>query len=68
MVIFGSQHSSLVAHWLSGTGNCGSNPSEGEKLSSFIFESRFYDCFLPWNLGQFKCCLFSNDQIKAVLY
>ena len=68
MVISGSQHCSLVAHRLSVPGNCGSNPSEGEKLSSFIFEAQFYDCCLPLNSGEFKCRLFSNDQIHAVHY
>ena len=33
-----SQCCSLVAHWLSVIGDCGSNPGEGEKFCCFVFE------------------------------
>ena len=40
---------SLVVHWLSGSGDCRSNPVGGEYFSSFGFESRSHDCSLLLN-------------------
>ena len=39
--------SSLVTHWPSIPGDCGSSPSEGEKFALFVFESLSHDCRLP---------------------
>ena len=45
----GGQRSFLVAHWLTIPGDLGSNPSGGEKISSFIFEFWSHDCHVPLN-------------------
>ena len=34
----------LVAHWLSVSGDWGSNPCREEKNSWFVFESQSHDC------------------------
>ena len=42
------KHSSLVADLLSVPGNCGSNPSDGEKISAFILSHDFMIAVYLW--------------------
>ena len=58
------QGRSMVAHWLSVTGDFGSNPGAVENFSSSVFVSQSYDCLLPSNKFMNMQC----DRVHELLH
>ena len=61
----------MVTHWLLVPGDCGSNSGGGEKLTSFVFESRSHDCCYTQEAITKKCMLtlvFGRFVSEAMVY